>query len=314
MVIAVPTGIKIFSWLNINSFSKNYLKKLIDKLLLFINSSQEDTFNSNISENIRSNNNLLKIFPRSNINYILPNNNCKELVIYGSNLENNINCKYLTSIVRYMFGIPNNILYILTGLILSDGHINTIYKKDKDILKYKDILITNNSRFIFKQSIKNSEYLLYVFNLLSHYCRSIPKLKLDRVKGKTYNSIMFYTLSLPCFTILRKKFYKGRIKIIPNDIYDLINYESLAHIIMNNGSLNNDSGIVIHFKSYTLKELILFRNVLDIKFNLNCTLHKSKTQWVIYIKNKSTKDLYKNIYPYIISNIKHKFNSKIILT
>lgn len=68
-----------------------------------------------------NNDNLLNIYKRSNKNYIKPNNECKELVIYGSNIETTNYLPFYTSIVRSMVNIPNKILYILVGLIISDG-------------------------------------------------------------------------------------------------------------------------------------------------------------------------------------------------
>lgn len=116
--------------------------------------------------------NLYKIFPKSSRFYIKPNHNCKELVIYGSNLESSLSTKNYTNIVRYMVNIPNHILYIIIGIIISDGYIEYKSKKniDKDNLfknefnidkiKYDSGLITNiNCRLRFKQSMKNNEYV-----------------------------------------------------------------------------------------------------------------------------------------------------------
>lgn len=306
MVIAVPTGIKIFSWLKKELFSTTLLNiyininKLVIKMLHYKN-ILEDTYNTN-------KNNLYNLFPRSSREYIKPNNLCKSLVIYGSNLESSLGLNKYTSIVSYMINIPNNILYPLIGILLSDGYINTKSKNKK----YKEGLRTTvNSRFYLKQSLNNAEYLLYVFNILSHYCISPPKYKIDRLKGKSYHALEFYTRSLPCFTLLRNKFYNGRIKIIPEDIYDWINYESLAHIIMCDGSLNKGGGITLNLQNFTLKELIYFINVLKIKFNLDCTLHKSRTQYIVYIKTNSIRKLYNEIKPFIIPSMRYKFEKKL---
>lgn len=168
--------------------------------------------------------NLLKIYPRSNKYYIKSNNICKELVVYGTNLESNVNIPIYTNIVKLIVNIPNNIFYIIVGILLTDGWIEYLSKKRID----KKSNININSRFKLKQSINHSEYLIYVYQLLSHYCISYPKLKIDKVKGKSYTQLEILTRALPCFTFLRNIFYKGRIKIVPNNLYDLLNYESLA--------------------------------------------------------------------------------------
>jgi cytochrome c oxidase subunit 1 len=90
MVIAVPTGIKIFSWLNKSLISKTLISNLlIDKVLLLllkIKSLLPETYMSNKY-------NLYQLFPRSNKIYMIENNVCKSLVVYGSNIENNVGNK-----------------------------------------------------------------------------------------------------------------------------------------------------------------------------------------------------------------------------
>lgn len=316
MVIAIPTGIKIFSWLKKKPFSKVLFNKSINTIL-YKKLLLEDTYNNKKY-------NLFKLFNKSNPIYIKPNNKCKNLVIYGTNLECNIHNNKYTSIISYMVNIPNNILYILTGLILSDGFINKKSNNNNNNNIIEGINITTNSRFYIKQSLKHSQYLLYVYTLLSHYCISLPKLKKTYLKGKLFYSIEFYTRSLPCFTLLRNIFYKGRIKIIPisseynklfannnkYDIYDLINYESLAHIIMSDGSFQQN-GITINLQNFKLYELIHLSNVLNIKFNLNCNIHKYRNQYVLYISVNSVKNLFPHIKNFIIPNMQYKFKDKL---
>lgn len=176
MVIAVPTGIKIFSWLVKNPVSRILQIKPIDNFSVWVFNLLPETF-------LSSKYNLFQLFPRSNINYLDPNTDCTSLVIYGSNIESNVGNKKFTSIVSYMMGTSDRILFILVGLILSDGTLEFRSTKGKSKMIDKDIVLVN-SRFRFKQSIIHTSYLLYVYSLLSHYCISSPKIKIEKVKGK----------------------------------------------------------------------------------------------------------------------------------
>lgn len=305
MVIAIPTGIKIFSWLILNPLVRFIM--LINKYMYLIY-----LYSNNYPEFILFNDNnstLYKIFPHSNKIYMKPNNTCKDIVIYGSNLENNVNLKKYTSIINYMINIPHNLMGIIVGILLTDGYIQLNFSKNKYIHKYINTEI--NGKLCLKQSIKNSEYLLYVFSKLSHYCISMPFIKPTYHKGNKMYSILFKTRSLPCMTLLRYKFYNGRIKIIPKDLYDIINYESLAHIIMCKGCLYKGKGIILNLQKFTLIELIYLMNIFYIKFNLNSTILKYLNKYVIYINTKSVIYIYPYIKLYLINSMKYKISKKI---
>ena len=75
---------------------------------------------------------------------------------------------------------------------------------------------------------------------------------------------------------------------------------------MSDGNFSN-KGITINFQSYTLKELIFFINVLKIKFDINCYLHKNRNHYVAYIKVESANKLYPKIKQFIVPSMKYKF-------
>jgi len=46
--------------------------------------------------------------------------------------------------------------------------------------------------------------------------------------NKTYSTISFTTMQLPCFNVFKEMFYTLNVKIVPNNIYELLTPKGLA--------------------------------------------------------------------------------------
>ena len=279
MVIAVPTGIKIFSWLSFSFSKRNLTSRIIQKNVNTLN--------------------LLERFPRANRNYLPSNKKVKDLVIYGSNLSSTIGYPKYSIIVRHMVKIPNKINSlekyelesILIGILISDGWLS--------------INKSGNTRLFFKQSIDKIDYFLFVFNKFSHYCSNYPQIQNTVLNGKHFYGIYFATRTLPCFTYYFNLFYRKNTKIIPLDLYSLLTYEALAHWIMCDGTRSNGA-IILQVQSFTLKEVGFIINILMFKFNLKCNIHMQRNQPTIYISPKSVQKILPYILPYFCNSMLYK--------
>jgi len=273
MVIAVPTGIKIFSWLSFFFSKRNMTSRIILK--------NKNTLN------------LLERFPRSNRDFLPANNKCKTIVVWSSNLCSTVNYPKFTSIVRYMVNISPNLNSMLGGLLISDAWL--------------EISKSGNTRFFFKQSINNSVLVLFVFNKLCHYCSSYPYITRTIIKSSNFYGLCLNTRSYPCLTEFYNMFYVNKIKIVPLNLYELIDYEFLAYWIMSDGSKAGNA-MYLNTQSFTIKECVFIISILIHKFDFKCNIHLQRNQPTIYISAKSMKQIRHKLLPFFLPSMVYKLN------
>ena len=95
----------------------------------------------------------------------------------------------------------------------------------------------------------------------------------------------------------KQKFYLNNIKVVPHDIYWLLDGVALAHWAMCDGSRTSSGGFVFCTDAFTVKETTQLINVLILRFNQECTLQNKVNR--IYIKTTS--------FPLFVSIVKPHF-------
>lgn len=200
----------------------------------------------------------------SNYNLILWENN------YNSS---NYGKKFLSKEEKDIIKLTNFHKNMLVGIILSDGYI----EKNKNW----------NPRIRIEQSIKNFEYIWFIFNKLSILNNSYPLLIKRLFNNKIFFSLSFRTRQLKCLNEIYYLFYNknSKKKIIKEDLFHYMNYVTLAYWIMGDGS-KIGKGILLCTDSFTLKEVILLMNILKIKFNIDSTI---QYRYSINLKDRKTK-------------------------
>lgn len=157
--------------------------------------------------------------------------------------------------------------------------------------------------------------MLGIFDLyflsLSHYCSSYPNVRNITRLGKQTIGLEFLTRSMPCLTELHSLFYPNGVKIIPEDIYNMLTPVALAHMIMGDGSVERH-GLIICTDSYSIQDVVLLMNVLVIRYRLECTLREHrKNQYRIYIRQNSMPSLLNIVSPFMHSSMLYKLKSSL---
>ena len=183
-------------------------------------------------------------------------------------------------------------------------------------------------RFILEQGIKNSAYIHHL-NLRLHelgYCSTVtPKLvvKSESIQDKrldptlTRYNYRLTTYTFTSFLWIFNAFYKEvngvMVKRIPSWVGEFITPLGLASWIMQDGSRQKNQGITLATNSFTYEECIFLSKILTDKYNLKTSVIKAGHlgQWKISIWKQSMGDLVLLIKPYIIDEMKYKFEGYI---
>lgn len=114
---------------------------------------------------------------------------------------------------------------------------------------------------------------------------------------------------MPCRTELHSLFYINGVKIIPDNIFELLTPVGLAHLIRGDGSVARQ-GLILCTDSCSLPDVVRLMNVLIIRYELVCTLHKKKeNQYRIYISSKSIPRLQRIVGPYMHESMLYKLSN-----
>jgi len=238
-----------------------------------------------------------------------PHSKCTSLIClpppFGASVNvNNILGSSVGSgkITKYIRNITPFYLYtfsVLVGIILTDGWL----QKNQS---------NWNARFGLKQGMANFEYLWHVFQILSPYCQSLPYSTKNFMRGKFFNSVEIQTRTYPFLTNLHSLFYKGKKKIVPSSeiLFDILTPVALAHMIMCDGAIRNES-VLICTDNFSIREVIQLMNVLRIKFRIECSIHYNNDYPRIYIYKSSMPTLISLIKPFIIPSMLYKLMGKL---
>ena len=167
--------------------------------------------------------------------------------------------------------------------------------------------IGNYSRLVVEQ--KNKEYLFHLYEIFKDFTRTPPKERLQQrletseIKATWY----FSTISHPEFENYYQLFYKNKIKIIPENINNLLTVRGLAYWYMDDGS-NKYPGYMLSTACFSEEEHNILKNYF-LTLDIYITIYNNKYR-SIYISTKNNSNLiFLNlIKPYIVTSMLYKIN------
>ncbi len=192
------------------------------------------------------------------------------------------------------------LLEIAIGLMLGDLHA------EKPSAKH-------NTRLQFHHSEVQGAYLYHLYDLFKDYCGAGPFgasfFDSRPSRMKTYFSVKFSTLSIPCFNIFRELFYNSSgVKYIPFNLGDYFTARSLAYWFMDDGYKSLD-GYYFCTESFSENDINILLALLSTKFDLTCSVHKTTNGPRIYIQSVSISKFNELIGPYLLKEFNYKLHN-----
>ena len=156
---------------------------------------------------------------------------------------------------------------------------------------------TSNTRLEMSFGQAYKEFAFFIGELLSPYMSNPVKSVEIKVKDKVYTNYRLKTKTLPLFNYYFDMFYKldlnsGKyIKILPENIKDLIDPIVLAYLIQGDGNYDKSRNMVrIYTNIFSKQEVENLALAINTRLNIYTgVLHDRKDQWILTIGAKELK-------------------------
>lgn len=182
---------------------------------------------------------------------------------------------------------------VLIGIMLSDG---SLYKSSPNA----------NVRFEMSFGEKYKSLAFHIGELFKDYMSNPVKPIEIKGKNKVYINYRLKTKTLPVFNSYYEMFYKFNhltnkyVKIVPDNILDLMDPIVLAYLIQGDGNFDKSRNRVrIYTNSYQKLEVENLALAIKTKLNIyTAPLHDRKDQWILTIGANNLDLLRKIVIPY----------------
>lgn len=175
----------------------------------------------------------------------------------------------------------------IIGSILGDGCLCENWSK-------------TNYRLLITHSVKQEKYVEWKYVLLRPWILTPP-----RYYGKN-KSVSIRTVSHPRLSELQKEFYRGKKKIIPQDIAKyFINPLTIAVWFMDDGNIAKNGvgkvrGYYLNSQSFTMRENMLLIKVLADLYQIKAIIETNHGKPRIGIFAKDSREKFKNLIKNLI--------------
>ena len=176
--------------------------------------------------------------------------------------------------------------------------------------------ITSNSRLEMSFGNKYKQYAESIENLFIDYINNPMKQVEIKVQDKIYINYRLKTKTLPLFNVYHDMFYTFNIdankfvKVVPNNIDNLMNPIVLAYLIMGDGNYDKlRKRVRIYTNSYSKSDVEKLGKSINENLGIYVgTLHDRKNQWILTIGSTQLYKLQEIVSSYFEPSMLYRIN------
>ena len=163
------------------------------------------------------------------------------------------------------------------------------------------------ARFRVHHGEKQKEYVFWKYEILKDFVSKEPMeiSWLNPKRNLQETSWYFHTKSFKELGSLYHFFYKDKVKILPENIFNLLNPRMIAVWFMDDGS-NNGESLTLNTHGFSKEDQMRVVNFFKESFDIFPTIVKDRTKWKIAIGKKDFRKFISIIEPYIIPAMSYK--------
>ena len=167
------------------------------------------------------------------------------------------------------------------------------------------------ARLRIHHSDKQKEYVFWKYEVLKNLVLKGPRRIMvwyDSKRDHKHYSQYFHTRSFEEFGMLHGEFYQKETKVLPNDIFQLMNPRMLAVWFMDDGS-NTRKSFTLSTHCFSLEEQQRIVQLFQQNFNIHAGIMKDRTKYKVSISRPEYERFTRIIEPFVIPSMTYKIDN-----
>jgi hypothetical protein len=179
---------------------------------------------------------------------------------------------------------------VLTGTLLGDGSLPIHGRYPRLFVKHK---------------ADHEALAMFKYEVFREFISMSPHKFDQRLNGRNYPCVQFVTRTNAEFSAWRRRFYRGRRKIVPVDIARDLSPLALAVWLMDDGAADY-AGLTFQTHSFTRAETNRLAAVLRRRYDLRTSVRANRGSWIVYVYAESMPRIQEIVAPHVLPEFEYK--------